>query len=563
MRKEIEVFICALAASVLCACGEENQNATVNDVQSATQTSAAEESVTTAEVTQITVDEAYSEEPIWIVSNDEIVVPWVGFAWAQSWTENGWLAADGVSLSMQLPDISSELPVVTYSEDFAVEYGEGVSISGLSVYNDSFKEVYHNVDLSYFEELSKGTYYIAITVSEQGNYIEAEKKYEMAGYHCAYRLVVQTDGQEADASESETASAGTEFIERQLAIDEVQEFEDYLNRIDNYGFMLSMYESPSEVDLEQVLYVGAGMEMPQMSEAECQAYLKTTGMEEIYTDVTHLTTAQIESFLQEKLGVSLQDMESEFSWTYVPEYDSYYHQAGDTNWMSWDCVSGRETAEGTYVLKVDCPYDYAYDCEVTLKEAGDGYQFISNQPREYLIVPEDGLHTELTWQQAYTGIVEDIGPGWEGFELIYLNEDEIPELVAIGASQAAGCRIYNYESGVVYETQLNRLNFTYIERENLLCNSDGNMDHYYDIVYSIINGRMTQIATGRFGVDDAVGMQVDEEGNLIYKYTWNEVDMSKDEYAQALNAVYDISKAREGYQWEGWYGKKEIIEELR
>ncbi len=366
-----------------------------------------------------------------------------------------------------------------------------------------------------------------------------------------------------DAPELKTDTAGTEFIERQLSIDEVQEFEDYLNRIDNYGFMLSMYESPVQVDLGQVLYVGAGMEVLPMSEEERQAYLNTTGMEEIYTDVTHLTTAQIEGFLQEKLGVSLEDMESTFSWTYVPEYDSYYHQAGDTNMMSWDCVSGREVAEGIYTLKLDCPYDYRYDCEVTVKKVDDAYQFISNQPREYLTIPEEGLHTELSWQQTFTEIVEGIGAGWEGFELIYLNEDEIPELVAIGASQAAGCRIYNYENGVVYETQLNRLNFTYIERENLLCNSDGNMDHYYDIVYSIIDGRMTQIAIGRFGVDDAVGMQVDEEGNLIYKYTWNEVDMSKEEYAQALNAVYDISKAREGYQWEGWYGKKEIIEELR
>lgn len=409
------------------------------------------------------------------------------------------------------------------------------------------------------EQVTKSTAIVESPTGTQETTTQTVETQVTAGTQTAE---TQTEAEQNTATQ-ETSPQDEVSQERQLTIDEVQEFEDYLNRIDNYGFMLSMYESPVQVDLGQVFYVGAGMEILPMSEEERQAYLKTTGMEEIYTDVTHLTTAQIEGFLQEKLGVTLQDMENEFSWTYVPEYDSYYHQAGDTNWMSWDCVSGRETAEGTYVLKLDCPYDYAYDCEVTLKEAGDGYQFISNQPREYLTVPVDGLHTELTWQQVYINIVEDIGPGWAGFELIYLNDDEIPELVAIGASQAAGCRIYNYENGVVRETELNRLNFTYIERENLLCNSDGNMDHYYDIVYSIIDGRMTQIAIGRFGVDPSVGIQVDEEGNLIYKYTWNEVEMSEEEYVQALNAVYDISKAREGYQWEGWYGKKEIIEELR
>lgn len=349
--------------------------------------------------------------------------------------------------------------------------------------------------------------------------------------------------------------------ERILTSDEVQYFEDYLNRMDNYGFLLSMYENPSEVDLEQVFYVGAGMEIAEMSEEECQAYLKVTGMEEIYTDVTHLTTAQIEGFLQEKLGLTLQEMSSPFSWVYVPEYDSYYHQAGDTNVISWDCVGG-SVSEEIYKLKVSCPYDYLYDCEVTLKKVGEGYQFVSNQPREYLVVPVEGLYTGLSWQQSYIKIIQDIEPGWQGYELIYLNEDEVPELVLIGVDAATGCRVYNYDDGMVYETQLNRLFFSYIERENLLCNAEGNMHHYYDIVYQIADGQMEAIAIGVYGVADNVNLEVDENGDLVYQYQWDGVEVSEEEYQQKLNAVYDTSKVRDGYEWGEWYTLEEIVEVL-
>lgn len=179
-----------------------------------------------------------------------------------------------------------------------------------------------------------------------------------------------------------TEAVMTKTASRQLSSEELQEFEEYLNKMDNYGFLLSVYEKPTQADLNEVFYVGAGIEISPMSEEETQAYLKAAEMDEIYTDVTHLTSAQIDGLLQEKLGVTLQDMESEFSWTYVPEYDSYYHQAGDTNWMSWKCVSGTETEEGMFTLEMESVWDKEFTCEVTLKRTEKGYQFVANRRRE-------------------------------------------------------------------------------------------------------------------------------------------------------------------------------------
>lgn len=160
-----------------------------------------------------------------------------------------------------------------------------------------------------------------------------------------------------------------------------------------------------------------------------------------------------------------------------------------------------------------------------------------------------------SWPQAYLDYLqfrfdcEDCA----GFSLIYLDDDNIPELVDVGKYAASGCRIINYSNGTYHATQLDRLNFTYIEGENLLCNSDGAMDSYYDLVYSIIDGSMTMVANGRYGLPDSDENETDDKENLSYQYKWNGMLMSEDEYREALDAIYDSSKAISGYDYDELY----------
>ena len=163
------------------------------------------------------------------------------------------------------------------------------------------------------------------------------------------------------------------------------------------------------------------------------------------------------------------------------------------------------------------------------------------------------------WQQAYLSHLQQETGQWQGYNLIYINEDDIPELVEIGGSEAAGCGIVSFAVGAVSETQLDRLGFTYIEKGNLLCNSDGHMDNYYDLVYSMADGRLTQIAAGYYGAEDNSNLQLDENGEPVYRYEWNGAVMPKEEYDQALHAVYDTSKAKDGYQWDKWLSKEDVI----
>lgn len=156
--------------------------------------------------------------------------------------------------------------------------------------------------------------------------------------------------------------------------------------------------------------------------------------------------------------------------------------------------------------------------------------------------------TVQDWKKAYidylkNNLKKDI---YNGYKLININNDDIPELIAIGSSEALGNLVCVYHDGNINTAQLSRLNFTYIEKENLLCNSDGHIDSYYDIVYSIKDGILTKIASGDYGSENNTKIQVDENGFPIYVYKWNNIRVLKDEYYQQLTAVYNSSKAISG-----------------
>ena len=168
------------------------------------------------------------------------------------------------------------------------------------------------------------------------------------------------------------------------------------------------------------------------------------------------------------------------------------------------------------------------------------------------------------WKTAYVDYLEHVSDteGQQGYTLIYLDNDDIPELVEVGKSEAAGVRIVNYSNGSVHVNGLNRLYFTYIEGKNLLCNSDGLMDSYYDYIYSIVDGELTLVAQGHYGAKDGTGLRFDKNGMPIYTYDWNGEDVSEDEYNADFAQVYDSSAAIEGYDTDKLESVKEIIDDI-
>lgn len=145
------------------------------------------------------------------------------------------------------------------------------------------------------------------------------------------------------------------------------------------------------------------------------------------------------------------------------------------------------------------------------------------------------------------------------YSLIYVNDDEIPELVLDSGFSAGGTLILTCGNGQVDEWMAKRGNFDYIERGNQIHNPGGLMGTYYDRIAAIEDGVWVDTAEGNYG-DPPEGVVLDEEGNFVYEYFWEEEPVTEQEYAERLNAVYDTKKAVDP---ERWYIGEELVSILR
>lgn len=194
---------------------------------------------------------------------------------------------------------------------------------------------------------------------------------------------------------------------RNLTAEELQAFTDYINEGDNYGnygFLLSVYDTPAEINLNEVLYSGAGIAAAPMSGEERKEYLAVTGQEEIYTDITRIEAAKLDAFLQEKTGLSYAEMKNPLSWVYLEKYDIYCMEHGDTNYQTFTCTSGSTADEKTFTLRFTEDSVYTGDeemlngyrqpeRELVVEKNGDGYRFCSNR-----MVTEEGQIAEQTFE---------------------------------------------------------------------------------------------------------------------------------------------------------------------
>ncbi len=187
------------------------------------------------------------------------------------------------------------------------------------------------------------------------------------------------------------------------------------------------------------------------------------------------------------------------------------------------------------------------------KEGEDAVQYGGKDKAELGQDRDDGGNT---YKDAYLSYLDSLGDAADTctYSLIYVDEDDIPELVIDTGYEAGGCQILTFHDGILDEWQSNRLNVTYIEKGNLICNSDGNMGYYHDYVYTIQDGKWRYVDGGVWG-DPSDGPQFDENGDYIFVYQWGEEEVSEEEYGTRLNEVYPSKQAR---QAEKYYILKEI-----
>ena len=173
---------------------------------------------------------------------------------------------------------------------------------------------------------------------------------------------------------------------RKLSDEECRELQNYINDIGNYGFLLSVYEKPQDLNAEQAFFTGAGLELMTPTEEEREAYMEETG-EEDTVNLFGMGAQQVSDYLQYKAGVSLDELTNQPGWTYLEDYDTYYQCHGDeeTNICEFEVTDA--AVQGDYYRVHYRARRFAGDLdgwhipvyEAILKRNGDNYRFCANR----------------------------------------------------------------------------------------------------------------------------------------------------------------------------------------
>lgn len=154
------------------------------------------------------------------------------------------------------------------------------------------------------------------------------------------------------------------------------------------------------------------------------------------------------------------------------------------------------------------------------------------------------------WKQLYIEYIQNT-TYFDSFSLIYLNDDDIPEIVGRGVDVATGTQIFWINNSKVINHNLGYGPMEYYDRGGLVHGNHMYGGRYNDGVYNFANGDLLRLYTSY--------AMMNEEGQFIYRdQDGNEID--KDQYFEELNKVFDSSRA---VSPDVWYSEDEIIQMIR
>ena len=148
------------------------------------------------------------------------------------------------------------------------------------------------------------------------------------------------------------------------------------------------YESPSEVDLEYMFYLGVDHpgSWGEISAESRQALIEQGFWDEL--DIQIMPVPKLEEILQSTFGIGLKDVTIPERWGYIEAEDAYCSNHSDAfipdDFTITDVI---ESSDGT--VDIHCFYEsyynsaaenflYTVDLILTLRQTADGYQAVSN-----------------------------------------------------------------------------------------------------------------------------------------------------------------------------------------
>lgn len=162
-----------------------------------------------------------------------------------------------------------------------------------------------------------------------------------------------------------------------------------------------------------------------------------------------------------------------------------------------------------------------------------------------------------TWQEAYIDFLEKpsdtiwvSGGDYEEYSLIYIDNDDIPELYIDTAFAVTGTTIVSFYDGKVRSMNRDRGGIKYIEYGGLLYSDWGNTGFYPCDIYSLEKGEFSEIGTGW------LRERIDDNTFIDYAYYWEGKEVTETEYEECIKEKIDKSKCIEP---SVLYSRDEII----
>lgn len=137
----------------------------------------------------------------------------------------------------------------------------------------------------------------------------------------------------------------------------------------------------------------------------------------------------------------------------------------------------------------------------------------------------------LSWQKDYISFLENHKEEHLEFALVFIDNDDVPELYLSGASEATGDAVCSHKQGAVIVEYLNRTHGgLYVVRGGMVVNENGNQGNLYTDVYTLTNnGFITDFTAQMIPISEMEG---------VYEYTVGSETVSKEEYDAARKEAF-------------------------
>ena len=147
------------------------------------------------------------------------------------------------------------------------------------------------------------------------------------------------------------------------------------------------------------------------------------------------------------------------------------------------------------------------------------------------------------WQFAYLDYATIKNSNYVSFALVYIDNDDIPELYMSGNDEATGDAVCSIKNGTIIEQQLGRIGGgSYIEKSGKFANQNGNMGNLYTDVYTLNNGKFTKVlSASKFEKIETL-----ENGDLeiAYDYCIGDKRVNTPDYDKAISDAFDFKNAK-------------------